>query len=70
MPNVPQLIKVSLLQAPPPKQKIKQRKGDFSASEDHEQCAPAGARPGEAAARVARGLTKRRRPAWRTAQDQ
>ena len=27
-------------------------------------------RPGEAAARVARGLTKRRRPAWRTAQDQ
>jgi hypothetical protein len=24
------------LQAPPPKQKIKQRKGDFSASEDHE----------------------------------
>ena len=36
IPNVPQLIKVSLLQAPPPKQKIKQRKGDFSASEDHE----------------------------------
>ena len=34
------------------------------------ECAPADARPGEAAARVARGLTKRRRPAWRTAQDQ